>query len=368
MKAEELFELNIVKPDEGIYAGAKAVFDGIAKPVDGFGDFEDIICRIAAIRGSIAPDITKKAVIEMIADNGVVAEGVSQTDSSVTSAVAALMGCGRSTIGIMTGDTDISVVAVDVGIDSDGSFPGVIDRKVRRGTENIARESAMSLEECLLAISAGIDTVRDCHDKGVGLIATGEMGIGNTTTATALLCALTGIEPGKVTGRGAGLSDEALIIKTDVIKRALELHNPDKTAVCDMEQGSVKIKTHTLSMLAKVGGLDIAGLVGVYIGGAVFHIPVVIDGLISAVAALSASLIVPDSREYMIASHKGRESGTAEALSRLGLRPVIDADMALGEGTGAVMLLPVIDMIMNVYNSGTRFESAQISRYERFGR
>ena len=133
-----------------------------------------------------------------------------------------------------------------------------------------------------------------------------------------------------------------------------------------MTSDSREQKTHALSLLTKTGGLDIAGLVGVYIGGAIFHIPVVIDGLISAVAALSAELIVPGSREYMIASHKGRERGTTEALSRLGLKPVIDADMALGEGTGAVMLYPVIDMIMNVYNSGTRFENTRIRQYERF--
>ncbi len=366
MKREELLELDIDKPDGGVYASSKAVFDSIAKPVDGFGEFEDMICRIAAISGDIRPDISKKALVIMIADNGVVAEGVSQTDSSVTAAVASLMGKGMSTVGVMTSGLDYRIMAVDVGIDSDERIPGIIDRKVRRGTGNIAVENAMSPEECITAINVGIDMVRDCMDKGIGIIATGEMGIGNTTTATALLCALTGMDPKDVTGKGAGLSDEGLKIKTDVIIKSLNRYKADEYCFCDLPTGPSEQKLHALSSLASLGGLDIAALAGVFIGGAMFHIPVVIDGLISAVAALTAELIVPGCRDYMTASHKGRERGESEALARLGLRPVIDAGMALGEGTGAVMLYPVIDMVMSVYNSGTRFENAQISQYERF--
>ncbi len=366
MNKEELFELDISMPDPGVYEAAKAVFDGIAKPVDGFGDLEGIICKIAAIHADVHPDISKKALVVMLSDNGVVAEGVSQTGSSVTGAVAALMAEGKSTVGIMTAAMPVRVLPVDVGIDSIDKIPGIIDMRVRRGTGNIAREDAMSIDECIEAINSGIEIVRRCSMDGTGIIATGEMGIGNTTTATALLCALTGSDPEDVTGRGAGLSDEGLKIKTDVIKRALTVHELDKNSVCDLSGGSKEQKSHALSTLASVGGLDIAALTGVFIGCAIYRIPSVIDGLISAVAALTASLIVPGCSRFMIASHNGREKGVGKVLAILGLKPLIDADMALGEGTGAVMLYPVIDMVMNVYNFGTSFKNADIRQYERF--
>ena len=353
MTVDELRRLAVNIPDRGIYDQAKAVFDGVAKPIDGFGDFEDIICRIASIQGSVSPDIKKRALVIMIADNAVVAEGVSQTDSSVTGAVAALMGKNSSTVGIMTKDQMVDIIPVDIGIDSDEPIEGVRDMKVRRSSGNIVRECAMSVDECLRAIEAGISIAGQCQKDGYGIIFTGEMGIGNTTSATALLCALCALDPEVVTGRGAGLSDEGLKRKTDVIKRALAFHGPD-------------ISDDPLRALCSVGGLDIAGLAGLFIGAAVYHMPIVIDGMITAVAALAAEKIVSGCRHYMIASHSGRERGTSEALSRLGLKSVIDGEMALGEGSGGVILLPVIEMILNVYNSGTRFESTKISRYERF--
>ncbi len=359
MTEKELFNLKADEPDISTYEKAKSRFDALAKPVDGFGDIEDIICRIAAIQGTDSFDITKKAAVIMFSDNGVVKSGVSQTDSSVTLSVARLFAKGASTIGVMTKGYGIEMIGVDVGIDSDEKIPGIIDRRVRKGTGNIEKEPAMTKEECLLAITSGIDIVRGCRDKGMGLLVTGEMGIGNTTTATALLCALSGAEPEEVTGRGAGLSDEGLSQKIKVIKRALSLHFPK-------DGGTDKSSRYTLNALCAVGGLDIAALLGVFIGGALCHIPVVIDGLISAVAALAARFIVPGCEKYMIASHTGREKGTKTALSILGLKPVIDADMALGEGTGGVMIIPVIEMVNNVYNSGTSFESAQIQRYGRF--
>ena len=359
MTSEELFSIKIEEPDISVYNKAKENFDSLAKPLDGFGDLEDIACRIAAIQDSEHPDISKRAAVVMFSDNGVVKSGVSQTDSSVTLDVARLFAKGLSTVGVETAGFGIDMIGVDVGIDSDERVPGIIDRKVAKGTKNIAEAAAMTEEECLAAIKAGMDTIRDCSDKGYSLIATGEMGIGNTTTATALLCALTGADPKEVTGRGAGLSDEGLKRKTDVIEKALALHDLG---------GSDKITKalDAFSALCTVGGLDIAALSGTFIGGALRHIPMIIDGLIVAVAALTAALIVPGVEKYMIASHKGREMGTEIALSRLGLKPVLDADMALGEGTGAVMIIPVIKMVLNVYNRGTSFKTAQIQQYGRY--
>ena len=363
MTEKELFEQKIEEPDRGIYEKAKARFDSLAKPIDGFGDFEDIICRIAAIQGREYPDISKKAAIVMFADSRVVESGVSQTGFEVTCDVARLTGEGRSTLCVLTKDTGIDVMGVDIGIDHDESIPGIMDMKVARGSGNIEKEPAMTKDECLKAVGTGIGIVKECCDKGIGLIATGEMGIGNTTTATALLCALTGEDPEKITGRGAGLSDEGLKRKINVIGNALELHG-----FCGPGAKGTKEPDgpYALDALAKVGGLDIAGLCGLFIGGALYHVPVVIDGLISAVAALTAYYICPGCERYMIASHSGREKGTGMALSRIGLKSLIEADMALGEGTGAVMIIPVIDMVLRVYNLGTSFKNAQIEQYRRF--
>ena len=362
MREKELFELVIDEPDNAIYIEAKNRFDTLAKPIDGFGYMEDIICRTASIQRKLIPDVSKKALIVMCADSGVVEEGISQTDSSVTSAVARLLGEGKSTVGIMTGDFGITVIPVDIGINTPDMLPGVKNRKVSKGTRNIAKYAAMTKEQCLLAVFGGMEVVKECAGSGFGMIATGEMGIGNTTAASALLCALTGDEPSSVAGRGAGLSDEGLARKIKVIEEALKIHGYE-------ERGkAITSGQDVLRALCRVGGLDMAGLVGVYIGCALHHIPVVIDGVTCAVAALAASYIAPASRSYMIASHRGREKGLARVLDILGLRAVIDADMALGEGTGAVMLFPLIDMVMSVYTNGQLFKQVGIREYKRFGK
>ena len=357
MTAEELFSVRIKKPDEAVRRAAGKKWDAVAKPIDGLGDLEEIICRIAAIRGTVSPDISTKSLIIMCADNGVVAHGVSQADARVTEDIAALMGQHRSAVCVMTKDYPLEILTVDVGMACDRSPEGVIDRKVRKGTADLLSGPAMTEEECLAAVKTGMDLVRDCASGGTGLIATGEMGIGNTTTSTALLCALTGISPQEVTGRGAGLSDEGLRRKLVVIEEALSLHscmNPEDV--------------NALELLRRVGGLDIAGLSGVFIGGAVCGIPVVIDGVISAVAALCAERMVPGCRDFMIASHNGKERGTGEALRRLSLKPVIHANLALGEGTGAVLLFPLLDMAMSLYESGTGFGETDVRQYVRFDR
>ncbi len=356
MTKDELLAIKTEEPDMSVYALAKESFDSLAKPIDGFGYMEDIICRIASIRGRDC-DISKKTLIVMCADNGVVEEGVSQTDQAVTAEVAALLGQGKSTVGVMCSGCGIKIIPVDIGIDTDDTIPGVIDKRIARGTKNITKTKAMTEEECLKAIGAGIDIAKECAQNGIGMIATGEMGIGNTTTSTALFCALTGRNATGVAGRGAGLSDAGLTKKINAIEDALLLHGLGVMT---------PTPSKTFEALCAVGGLDIAALAGVFIGCALHKIPVVIDGAISAVAALTASYIVPGCEDYMIASHKGRERITGEVLDILGLHAVIDADMALGEGTGAVMLFPMIDMVMNVFINGTRFSDTDILQYERF--
>ncbi len=365
MTEKELFELNITEPDRSVYDRAKEHFDSLAKPIDGFGNLEDIICRIASVSGNVHPDISKRAAVVMFADSRVVESGVSQTGPEVTRDVARLTGEGRSTLCVLTAGSGIEVIGVDIGMDCDDAIPGIIDRKVAHGAGNIEKERAMTKEECLRAIDTGIGIVKECRDKGFGLIATGEMGIGNTTTATALLCVLTGEEAGKVTGRGAGLSDEGLKRKINVIENALKLHGPDIHAG---KEKKISDRSNAFEALCRVGGLDIAGLCGIFVGGALYHVPIIIDGLISAVSALAAARIVPGCERYMIASHSGREKGTDIALKQMGLKSIVNADMALGEATGAVMIIPVIDMVYRVYNSGTSFKTAQIRQYRRYNK
>lgn len=367
MTEEELFKICVRKPDRAVHDMAKERFDSLAKPLDGLGIFEDMICRIAAVQQKAVPDISKKALVIMCADNGVVSEGVTQTGKEVTAEVAALMANDMSSAGVMarylaSRSVPVDIIPVDIGIDKEGSIPGLVYKRVARGTGNIAVETAMGRSECLAAISCGIDLAKDCHDKGIKMIATGEMGIGNTTIGTALLCALTGSRVDDIVGRGAGLSDEGLNNKTDVIKRTLELHELNNT------HKITPTNEYALHALETVGGLDIAGLAGVYIGSAMYNIVTVIDGMISAVAALTAEYICPGVRQYMLASHRGRERGCECALATLGLKSVIDADMALGEGTGAIMLFPLLDMVMSLYRDGTAFSDTDITKYERFSK
>lgn len=360
MTKEEFFEIIIDNPDESAYKNAKKRFDSLAKPLDGFGDFETMICKIASDQRTDKPDISKKGLVIMIADNGVTSEGVSQTSSDVTLSVARLMGAKKSTVGVMTEGYSVDIIPVDLGINSDEIIPGVAGMKIKHGTGNISKEPAMTEEECLAAISAGMSVADMCKERGIKLVATGEMGIGNTTTSTALFCALSGCGVEEATGRGAGLSDEGLKKKTDVIKRALSLHELNNIPVDTLE------KSYVFNALKSVGGLDIAGLAGLYTRCAQLGITIVIDGFISAVAALAASALNPNVQGYLLASHSGREKGSQMVLDMLGLIPVIHADMALGEGTGAVMLFPLLDMVMSVYNNGISFSDTDIVQYERF--
>lgn len=379
-----LFEIRVELPEDEVYHRVCDNWDAIAKPIDGLGDFEKLVAKIGAIKGADRFPVSPKAHLIMCADNGVVSEGVSQTDQSVTALVTGLMGEHASSIGKMAlalgENSRPDFFVYDVGIASEECFPNVINEKIAKGTGNIAVEPAMREEECLQAIAVGICAVKDVKEKGYELISTGEMGIGNTTTSTAVLAALTGIPVREITGRGAGLTDAGLQKKLQVIERALACHG-----FAVRENGSITEKmgksetthdTHgekeavtkeqALEILQKLGGFDIAALAGVFIGGAIYRVPVIIDGVISAVAALTAERLLPGAKHYAIASHEGREQGVAKALAFLGLEPLIKGNMALGEGTGALMLLPLLDMTMSLYSSGTAFAETEIEQYERF--
>ena len=345
--------------DQDTYKEIKDRWDRVAKPLGSLGRFEEMTARMGAVQGSADIDISKRAVIMMCADNGIVEEGVSQSGQDVTAAVASWMGRGESSVCKMARTCGADTIPVDVGINMDGSPAGVTDRKVMRGTRNFAVLPAMTEDECMQAINAGIDTVCECSIEGYGLLATGEMGIGNTTTSAALAAALLDLDVGSVTGRGAGLNDAGLERKKQVIEDALARYAHAEDADCGSPE-------YTMEMLSCVGGLDIAALAGVFIGGAIYHIPVIVDGFISAVAALVADRLAPGCRQCMLASHAGREPGMKHILDALGLEPVIDAGLALGEGTGAVMLIPLLDAALSLYSEGLAFEETEVEQYERF--
>ena len=345
--------------DKNTYEEILRRWDRIAKPLGSLGRFEEMTARIGAVQGTVDVDISKRAVIMMCADNGIVEEGISQSGQEVTRSVAEWMGRGESSVCRLAAACKADTIPVDAGINMEGSPQGVAGRKVMMGTRNFRKEPAMTEDECMQAINAGIDTVCECSMEGYRLLAAGEMGIGNTTTSAALASALLGLDVDEVTGRGAGLSDAGLKRKKEIIREAIDRYRPDGA--------DQKSPEYTMEMLAAVGGLDIAGMAGVFIGGAIYHIPVVIDGFISSVAALVAERLAPGCCSYMLASHCGREPGMKKVLAELGLEPVIDAGLALGEGTGAVMLFPLLDAALALYRDGLVFDDTEVEQYERFG-
>lgn len=351
---ETLEKITVEAPDEMLQKRIRSNWDHVAKPLDGMGRFEALTAQIGAIQESEKPDVTKSAVIIMCADNGIVEEGISQSGQEVTLAVVKNMAKKQSSVGRMAELIGADTIPVDIAVNCREKIPGVFDKKIREGTRNFRKTPAMTEEEAVRAILTGIEMVWDCKEKGYQILATGEMGIGNTTTSSAVTAALLACDVTDVTGRGAGLSDERLIHKQKVIADAIEKY---------------RLKgADALQILQTVGGLDIGGLAGVCIGGAIYHIPIVLDGVISMAAALLAERIVPGTRAYLIASHKGREAAAEPLARQLELKPVLDADMALGEGTGAVMLLSLLKMALQVYQEGTTFLDIEVEQYERYNK
>lgn len=348
----QLKEMEIDRPDERVFARVKDTWDHVAKPLDGLGDFETMLARIGAITGSADLSLGRKVILTFCADNGIVAEHVSQSGQEVTRIVAGFMGKNASSVGKMASHVGVEVIPIDIGINSDENLPGVRDCKVMHGTRDFLKEPAMTEEEALQALSVGISLVEECKKAGFQLIGTGEMGIGNTTSSSTLAAAMLHCEAGEVTGRGAGLDDAGLNHKREVISQALK-----KYPIQEMD---------ALQLLAAVGGLDIAGMAGVCIGGALYHMPVVLDGLISSVAALVAENMVPGVRGYLLASHMSKEPAAPRLMERLDLHPVIHAGLGLGEGTGAVMLFSLLDLALSLYSDQTTFENMEIVQYERY--
>ncbi len=333
--------------DENAMKMAVARWDSIAKPLNSLGMMEELIIQIVGITGETTVDIEKKAMVEMCADNGVVEEGVTQTGQEITALVAENFLKGETVACAMCRQAKADVVPVDVGM--------VVDTKVPRyktayGTQNFVKGPAMTREQAIQGIEAGIQVACELADKGYRLLAMGEMGIGNTTTSSAVASVLLKAPVEEMTGRGAGLSSEGLKRKIQAIKKGIEVNQPNPEDPIDV--------------LAKVGGFDIAGLTGLCLGGALRHVPILMDGFISSVAALLAVRLCPAVGGYLLASHVSKEPAAAKVLDMMGKEAMIHGKMCMGEGTGAAAAFPLLDMAAMIYNTMSTFDDIHMDKYE----
>lgn len=351
--ADKVFALEtvikgIVPRDERAVEISRKRWDCIAKPLHSLGWLEEAISRIAGAQHSAEVVIGKKVLVPMCADNGIVEEGVTQTGQEVTAIVAENFLDEKSCAAIMCASAGADIYPIDIGMAVD--TPRVEKRKIAYGTRNFAREPAMTEAQMEQAILVGIRLVGELKTKGYSLIATGEMGIGNTTTSSAVAAAILSLPAEEMTGRGAGLSNSALQKKIRVIQDAIvrwDLYGAD-----------------TRKILACVGGFDLAGIVGLFLGGAYYHVPVLIDGFISSVAALATVRLCPDALGYMLATHVSKENAARRILMELGLKPALDAGMCLGEGSGAAAVFPLIETAAAIYHKMSTFEQISVEAYQ----
>lgn len=335
---------------------AKARWDSIFKPIDGLGKLEELIVQLCAIgRGTVS--LEKKGIVILCGDNGIVEEGISQSTSDITGKVVKNMALGKATINQMAMACGADVIPVDMGLKEKLSFEGLWNRNIDRGTRNFLKGRAMEREQVLEAVLTGIELVRCLKEQGYGILGTGEMGIGNTTTTSAIASLLLKLPPEAVTGKGAGLDQRGIKRKIQVISQGIRLHFGE----CAYER-----EWDSTELLSCLGGYDLAGLTGVFLGGGIYRLPIVIDGAISACAALLARNLCKDSADYMLASHLGGEPCHGLLLEALGLSPVIRADLALGEGTGAVLLFPMLDMAYRVFQNEATFQGERVEKYKRY--
>lgn len=334
------------------YQKIKQNWDNLAKPIDGLGEFEVVLSQIGAVQNSEKIYLSPAALLIFIADNGVIEEGISQSTSDVTYEVAKALGSNISTVCHMARTAGVDVVPVNVGIKKAGEISGVYNSCVINGTANFVQEPAMTKEQMETAIEAGRSYIRKLYDKGYKIIALGEMGIGNTTTSAAVLAGLKKLYGKEVCSRGAGLSNNGLKKKIDVVDFSIikyNLHNADP-----------------FEILRCVGGLDIAALTGAILEACELSIPIISDGFITGVAALLAYHKDKRAKDVVVFSHSGRESGMKYILDEFDAKPVITADMALGEGTGACIFISAAKCALSVYEGNTLFEDINTENYKRY--
>jgi nicotinate-nucleotide--dimethylbenzimidazole phosphoribosyltransferase len=327
---------------------ARARQDTLTKPTGSLGRLEELSIRLAGIQGKPQPQINRKAVVVMAADHGIAARGTSAYPQEVTPQMVMNFIHGGAGINVISRQVGARVVFVDIGVAGNlGHQPGLISRKIASGTRDFSRIPAMSLEQAVQALETGIDIISSEIQNGLDIVGTGDMGIGNTTASAAICAVMTGRPAAEVTGRGTGLDDKGLQHKIVVIDQALALHHADAG--------------QPLEVLSRVGGFEIGGLAGVMLGAAAQRVPVVIDGFISGAAALIAVGLCPQLREYLIAAHVSAEPGHKFLLKHLGLVPLLDLNLRLGEGTGAALGISLAETACRILAEMATFAEAGVS-------
>jgi nicotinate-nucleotide--dimethylbenzimidazole phosphoribosyltransferase len=341
--------LAAIKPvDADLLAKAQAKLDSKTKPLGSLGRLEEFARRYAAISGTLEPETMKKVIFTFAGDHGVVAEGVSAFPKEVTPQMVFNFLNGGAGVNVLARHVGADVLVVDVGVDYDfNAVPGLINRKVARGTRNFAKGPAMTREEALAAVEVGIELANQAKSEGVSILGTGEMGIGNTTPASAIIAAISGKSVREVTHRGTGINDASLENKIRVIEEGLALNKPDPR--------------DPLDVLTKVGGLEIAAIAGLVIGAAANRLPVVVDGFISTAGALIASEMHPNVGEYIFAAHESVEIGHRLMLEHMAAEPILDLRLRLGEGTGAALAIGLIEAGVKILKEMATFEAAGVA-------
>jgi nicotinate-nucleotide--dimethylbenzimidazole phosphoribosyltransferase len=334
--------------DLSLHAKAQAHLSRLTKPLGSLGRIEELAASYVTVTGELKPNIPRGMVFTFAADHGVTVEGVSAYPREVTPQMVLNFLRGGAGVNVLARHADVRVRVVDIGVDYEfGTTSGLIHRKIMKGTHNFAREPAMTREQAEQAVTVGIELAMESVLEGIGLIGTGEMGIGNTTPSAAIAAVMTGRPVEEVTGHGTGIEEADRLHKVRVIQRALDLHRPKRD--------------YPLAVLAKVGGLEIGGLAGLILGAAASRVPVVLDGFIAGAAALIAVGIQPLCREYLIAAHRSVEPGHRVILEHLGLTPLLDLDFRLGEGTGACLGMDLVCAAIKVYTEMATFEEAGVA-------
>ncbi|WP_129124827.1 nicotinate-nucleotide--dimethylbenzimidazole phosphoribosyltransferase [Geomonas oryzae] len=334
--------------DEALLAKAQAKLDNKTKPQGSLGRLEEVARRFAAITEDLSPDTTKKVIFTFAGDHGIVEEGVSLFPKEVTPQMVLNFLRGGAGVNVLARHSGAEVRVVDVGVDYDFEpAPGLIIRKVAKGTRNFAKGPAMTAEEAVAAVEVGIALADEAKKEGVAMVGTGEMGIGNTSPSSAIIAAIAGCTVREVTHRGTGIGDEALENKIRVIQAGLDLNRPDPK--------------DPLDVLTKVGGLEIAGIAGLVLGAAANRIPVVVDGFISTAGALIASEMHPSVRDYIFTAHTSVEIGHQMMMERIGVKPLLDLQFRLGEGTGAALAMGLIEAGVKVLKEMATFEEAGVA-------
>lgn len=338
-----------IKPlDKSAMDSARTRQDTLTKPQGSLGRLESLSVQLAGIQGKPNPQIKNKVIITMAGDHGVVTEKVGNWPQEVTAQMVYNFLRGGAGINVLSRHAGARVVVVDMGVATElKRHPDLITRKIAAGTKDIALGPAMTREQAFSSIETGIEIMKSETGRGLDIVGTGDMGIGNTTASSAILATMTGRSAAEVTGRGTGIDDKILAHKVEVVKRALTVNNPEPGDPIDV--------------LAKVGGFEIGGLAGVMLGAAASHVPVVIDGFISGAAALIATALSPQLKDYLIAAHVSAESGHRLLLNHLGLRPLLDLEMRLGEGTGAALGILLAEAAARILTEMATFAEASVS-------